>query len=85
MKKSLDAFTRSIDELLDVEPGFGRDAWNVRPVLVGAGEKERLVPTLTMVAGEDVRCDGRVRVADVGRRVDVIDRRGQVDAHCAQS
>ena len=43
-------------------------------VLVGAREEEHVLPALAVVAGEDVRPDRRVRVAQVRRRVDVVDR-----------
>ena len=49
------------------------------PVLVGAGEKEGVVAEQAMAAGDDVRDDGGVGVADVGARVDVVDRRGEIE------
>jgi hypothetical protein len=53
-------------------------------VLVGAGEEERLVAALLTMAHQDVRRDGRVRMTDVRRRVDVVDGCRQVEAHCDQ-
>ena len=50
-------------------------------VLVGAGEEEDLLAALAHVAGEDVGADRRVRVPEVRRRVDVVDRRGDVEGH----
>ena len=50
-------------------------------VLVGAGEEEDVLAALALVAGEDVGADRRVRVAEVRRRVDVVDRRGDVEGH----
>ena len=50
-------------------------------VLVGAGEEEDLLAALAHVAGEDVGADRRVRVPEVGRGVDVVDRRGDVEGH----
>ena len=50
-------------------------------VLVGAGEEEHLLAALAHVAGEDVGADRGVRVPEVGRGVDVEDRRGDVVGH----
>jgi hypothetical protein len=50
-------------------------------VLVGPGEEEHVFRALPHVPGEDVRRDGRVRVPEVGLRVDVVDRRGHVIRH----
>ena len=50
-------------------------------VLVGAGQEEHVLAALAHVAGEDVGADRRVRVAEVGLGVDVVDRRGDVVAH----
>ena len=50
-------------------------------VLVGAGQEEDLLAALAHVAGEDVGADRRVRVAEMGRRVDVVDRGGDVVGH----
>ena len=47
-------------------------------VLVGAGEKKRVVAQQAMAARDDVGGDGGVGVADVGAGVDVVDRRGEV-------
>jgi len=73
-----------IDELLHVEPGLGRNPRDVRPVLVGAGEEEGLVPTLAVVPGENVSRDRRIRVPDMRGRVDVVDGRRQVEPHSRQ-
>src|SRR5690606_22820646 len=40
-------------------------------VLIGAGEEEYLLPALAPVAGEHVRGDHRVGVAEVGRRIHI--------------
>ena len=74
----------AIDELLHVQTGLFCHPRDVRPVLVGAREEEGLVPALAVVAGENVRRDRRVRVPDVGSRVDVVDGRRQVEAHSRQ-
>ena len=50
-------------------------------VLVGAGEEEHVLPALAHVPGEDVGADRRVRVPEVRRRVDVVDRRRDVEGH----
>jgi len=49
-------------------------------VLVGAGEEEDRLAALPVVAGHDVGGDGRVGVAEVRRRVDVVDRCRYVEA-----
>ena len=50
-------------------------------VLVGAGEEEDVLAALALVAREHVGRDRRVRVAEMRRRVDVVDRRGDVERH----
>ena len=50
-------------------------------VLVGAGEEEHVLAALAHVAREHVGGDRRVRVAEVGLRVHVVDGRGDVEAH----
>ena len=59
--------------------GDARDLGGV--LLVGAREEERLVAALLVMAHQDVRRDGRVRMTDVRRRVDVVDGCRQVEAH----
>ena len=49
-------------------------------VLVGAGQEEDLLAALAVVAREHVGGDRRVRVAEVRRRIDVVDRRRDVKA-----
>ena len=68
-----------IGELLGGDAGGGGGALDLLAVLVGAGEEEGIVAEEAVAAGEDVRNDGGVGVADVGARVDVIDRRGEVE------
>ena len=53
--------------LLRREPLLRGDAGDLRRVLVDAGEEERLVAALAVVAREDVRRDRRVRMPDVRR------------------
>jgi hypothetical protein len=74
----------AIDVRLRVEPLFLGDAVDLRRVLVRAGQEERVLPALATMADDDVGRDRRVRVPDVGRRVDVVDRRRQVEAHPQQ-
>src|SRR5439155_22389748 len=52
-------------------------------VLVGARQEEHLLPALAHVAREDVAADRRVRVPEMRRGVDVVDRRGDVERHGA--
>ncbi len=49
-------------------------------VLVGTGQEEDVLAQLPVMAGDDVGHDRRVRVTDVRVRVDVIDRRREVEA-----
>ena len=57
---------------------FGRVGHRLA-VLVGAGEEEDVLAALAMVARHHVGGDRRVRVPQMGRRVDVVDRRGDVE------
>ena len=61
-----------------LEAGINPDLEVTRFLVEKAGF--RSVPALALVAGQDVRADRRVRVAEVGRRVDVVDRRGDVES-----
>jgi hypothetical protein len=75
----------AVDELLRLQAGLLRHARDVRPVLVRAGQEERLLSALAVVAREDVRGDRRVGMAHVRRRVDVVNRCRDVEAHSRQS
>ncbi len=68
-----------VGELLGRDAGGGGGALDLLAVLVGAGEEEGVVTEQAVTAGEDVGHDGGVGVADVGARVDVVDRRGDVE------
>ena len=70
-----------VDVLLGREPLLRSHPRDLVRVLVDAGEEERLLPALAVMAHQDVGRDRRVRVADVRRRVDVVDRCRQVEAH----
>ena len=50
-------------------------------VLVGAREEEHVLAALAHMPGQDVRPDGRVRMAEVRRGVHVVDRGGDVERH----
>ena len=62
---------------------FGH-AGDLGRMLVGAGQEERVVASLPVMAHDDVPRDGRVRMTDVRGRVDVVDRGRQVEAHRGQ-
>jgi len=68
-----------VGELLRRDAGGGGGALDLLAVLIGAGEEEGVVTEQAVAAGEYVRNDGGVRVADVRARVDVIDRGGDVE------
>ena len=67
--------------LLRLEPLLFGHPPDLRRVLVDAGEEERVRAALPLVANKHVANRRRVGVADAGRRVDVVDRCGQVEAH----
>ena len=77
----LEAGRDAIDELLRRQPLPLRGLGDRLAVLVGAGEEEHLLAPLAHVAGQHVGGDRRVRVPQVGRRVDVVDGRGDVERH----
>jgi hypothetical protein len=77
-------FGDAVDVRLGVEPLLLGDAVDLRGVLVGAGEEERLLAALAVVPDQCVGGNRRVRVADVRRRVHVVDRCRQVEAHRCQ-
>ena len=68
-----------VGELLRGDAGGVGGALDLLAVLVGAGEEEGVVAEQAMAPGEDVRDDGGIGVADVGARVDVVDRRGEIE------
>ena len=59
---------------------LGGQPHHVGAVLVGAREEEDVLAALAVMPHDDVGHDRRVRVADVRLRVDVVDRRGEVEA-----
>ena len=91
MKKSLDALMRgsrsrkrcgvAVGELLRRDALALGDLRDRLAVLVGAGEEEHVLAALAVMAGEDVGADRRVRVAEVRRRVHVVDGRRDVEGH----
>ena len=70
-----------VGKLLWRNSGGGCGALDLLAVLVSSGEEEGVVAEQAVTAGEDVRDDGRIGVADVRARVDVIDRRGEIELH----
>ena len=70
-----------VDVLLGLEPLLRSYPRDLVRVLVDPREEERLLAALAVMAHQDVGRDRRVRVADVRRRVDVVDRCCQVEAH----
>ena len=72
----------TIDVLLRPEAFRLGDTEHLRRMLVHSGEEERLGAALALVPDDDVGRDRRVRVPDVRRRVHVVDRCRQVEAHC---
>src|SRR5206468_1620576 len=76
-----EAFGVAIGQLLGTHAELLGSHRDRLAVLVGPSQEEDLLPALAHVPGEDVRGDRRVRVAEVGRRVDVVDRRGYVEGH----
>ena len=75
-----------LDDLVGVLLGLealllGGHARDLGGVLVSPGEEEHVLAALAVVAREDVGRDRRVRVADVRRRVDVVDGRRDVEGH----
>ena len=61
-----------------------RRALNLLPVLVGAGEKVSVNAQHALPPRHGVAGNGGVRVADMRPRIDVVDRRRDVEllAHC---
>ena len=68
-----------VGELLRGDSGCGGGALDLLAVLVGAGEEEGVVAEQAVAAGDDVGRDGRVGVADVRARVDVVDRGSEIE------
>ena len=73
-----------VDVLLRREPLLLGHARNLVGVLVDPRQEVRPLAPLPVMAHEDVADDGRVRVTDVRRRVDVVDGCRQVEAHRRQ-
>jgi hypothetical protein len=71
----------AIRVLLRRQPLLRGDARHLVGMLVHPGQEEGLVAALPVVPREDVRRDRRVSVADVRRRVHVVDGCRHVEAH----
>ncbi|GBD28395.1 hypothetical protein HRbin31_00411 [bacterium HR31] len=70
----------AVHEGLHVLARLGRGVGDVLAVFVGPGEEEDRLPRQAVVAGQHVRQDLLVGVADVGRGVHVVDGGGDVEA-----
>ncbi len=68
-----------VGELLGRDAGGCGGALDLLAVLVGAGEEKRVDAQHALAAGDGVADDRRVGVADVRTRVDVVDRRRDVE------
>ncbi len=71
----------AVGQLLGLQPLGAGGIGHRLAVLVGPGEEEHLLAPLAHVPGQHVGGDGRVGVAQVGLRVDVIDGGGDVEGH----
>ena len=71
-----------VGELLGREAGSGGGALDLLAVFIGAGEEEGVVAEEAVATGDDVGRNRRVRVADVGARVDIVNRGGEVELFC---
>ena len=67
-----------VRKCLRCDPALLCRALDLESVLVGAGEKKRIVPAERSVTLEHITHDGRVGAAEMRNVVDVIDRRGDV-------
>ena len=73
-RERLEALGVAVRQLLGLDPERVRGVGDRLAVLVGAGQEEHLLAALAVVARDHVGGDRRVRVPEVGRRVDVVDR-----------
>ena len=69
----------AVGELLRRDACGSGAALDLLAVLVGAGEEEGVVAQQAVTPRQNIGDDRRVRVADVGARVDVINRSGEVE------
>ena len=80
-RERLEALGVAVGELLRLDAERVRGVGDRLAVLVGARQEEHLLAALAVVAGHHVGGDRRVRVPEMGRRVDVVDRGGDVEGH----
>ena len=78
-RQRLEALGVAVGQLLGLEPLVLGRVGHRLAVLVGAGEEEHVVAALAVMARHHVGGDRRVRVPQVRSRVDVVDRRGDVE------
>ena len=78
--RALEALARLVGHLLGRKAALLGRPLDLQAVLVGAGEEVGVVTVESVPTGQRVGDDGRVRVPDVRRVVDVVDRRGDVEA-----
>ena len=80
-RERLEALGVAVRQLLGLDPERVRRVGDRLAVLVGAGQEEHLLAALAVMARHHVGGDRRVRVPQMRRRVDVVDRGGDVVAH----
>ena len=77
----LEALGVLVGELLRLDPERVRGVGDGLAVLVGARQEEHVLAALAVMTRERVDGDRRVRVPQMGGRVDVVDRGGDVVGH----
>src|ERR1700733_2225677 len=80
-REGFEALSVAVSQRLRLDAKRVRRIGNGLAMLVGTSEKEHVLATLTVMASHHVRGDRRVRVSQVGSRVDVVDGGGYVEGH----
>ncbi len=80
-RERLETLGVAIRELLRLDAERVGGVGDRLAVLVGAGQEEHLLAALAVMARDHVGGDRRVRVPQMRRRVDVVDRGGYVERH----
>ncbi len=80
-RERLEALGVAVGQLLRLDPERVGGVGDRLAVLVGARQEEHLLAALAVMARHHIGGDRRIRVPEMGRRVDVIDRGGYVVAH----